>query len=253
MVSRTRMMWSLLTCFVAITRKTRAILISVSCGMLTTPGDDLRSRPKVESRPVLSIQVDAHHRHLIQGGISDSTGTFRTASHWPTCIGLGFNPAIDFFPEVLAAVQLWQFFPQTMNQNPNLSFADLAHNHPEGGPFLSESIVKTNLQAEAPGRPPRLYGQYHLMWVKIENLSLLLACGNPGYYWIRSRSTDNDEIELKRRTWDQWLDSIGNDWLDVTPAPWKPTECSESHLKISDCRCGEWLCRRQDGSCRAGG
>ncbi|KAJ6117716.1 hypothetical protein N7512_007441, partial [Penicillium capsulatum] len=92
MVSRTRMMWSLLTCFVAITRKTRAILISVSC-----------------------------------------------ASHWPTCIGLGFNPAIDFFPEVLAAVQLWQFFPQTMNQNPNLSFADLAHNHPEGGALFFPS------------------------------------------------------------------------------------------------------------------
>lgn len=83
--------------------------------------------------------------------------------------------------------------------------------------------------------------------MKIENYSILLAScapvarlflrammdhrGHPGYYWTRSRSTDNNGIELKRRTKDQWLDSTVTDGpRDKTPGGWQPTERSESRI-----------------------
>lgn len=83
--------------------------------------------------------------------------------------------------------------------------------------------------------------------MKIENYSILLAScapvarlflravvdhrsGQPGYYWTRSRSTDNN-VELKRRAGNQWLDSTVTDWPDdETPGRWQPTERSESRI-----------------------
>ncbi|CAG8885703.1 unnamed protein product [Penicillium egyptiacum] len=176
----------------------------------------------------------------------------------------GFNTVIDFFLAVLAAIELWQFFLRTLHRNPNTSFWSqfrkisatirsrrIWQTITLSGPLLlsgSASIVKTYVgrlsflslysSANIINQKLKSLGDRQdftynivtfILWVKIENYSILLAScapvarlflrsfvdhkrgGRTHGYWSRSRSTDHSEpeTELKRRAnaKEQWLDS----------------------------------------------
>ncbi|KAJ5799100.1 uncharacterized protein N7518_001168 [Penicillium psychrosexuale] len=161
-------------------------------------------------------------------------------------IRTGFNTVIDFFLAVLAAVELWQFFLRTLHRNPNTSFWSqfrkingtvrsrrIWQTITLSGPLLLSgcaSIVKTYKLKSLGDRQDFTYNIVtFVLWVKIENYSILLAScapvarlflrsfvdhrreGRYHGYWSRSRSTAHNEpdTEMKRRVnvQDQWLDS----------------------------------------------
>ncbi|KAL2005229.1 hypothetical protein VTN00DRAFT_2439 [Thermoascus crustaceus] len=108
----------------------------------------------------------------------------------------GFNTVIDFFLAVIAAFELWQFFIQTLKRNPDVSvwsqFRKLNSSMRSrriwqtvtlSGPLILSgvaSIVKTYLLKSLGDRLDFTYNIVSfILWVKIENYSILIATCAP--------------------------------------------------------------------------
>ena len=160
MVSRSGMMWFLLTCFAASDKKIRQSIIvcavvQVVVNMVTIVQIVVQCGPNpyrtvsiVHLSPwsiLISSQTNrVQYFHymwtplpedgsvqcqspvvqttigFVQGGMANYV--LLQLSSKLIAIGAGFNTVIDFFLAMLAAVELWQFFLRTLHRNPNTSF-----------------------------------------------------------------------------------------------------------------------------------
>ncbi|KAJ5587974.1 uncharacterized protein N7459_003739 [Penicillium hispanicum] len=278
MVSRTGMMWFLLTCFAASDRKIRVSIIvcaivQIVVNMVTIAQIIAQCGPN----PYRTSDRVQYFHYMWTPLPADGSVKCQSPSV-QTTVGFvqgGFNTVIDFFLAVLAAVELWQFFLRTLHRDPNISFWSqfrkinstvrsrrIWQTVTLSGPLLlsgAASIVKTYKLKSLGDRLDFTYNIVSfVLWVKIENYSILLAScapvarlflraivdnrrdGRPTGYWSRSRSTNNNnnknnnETELKNRAKDQWLDSATvSNWQDEEnpPTDWNPTtERSESRI-----------------------
>ncbi|KAK1148061.1 hypothetical protein N8T08_010696 [Aspergillus melleus] len=153
---------------------------------------------------------------------------------WPKHFHRGVNTAVDFFLTVLSAIQLWRFTIRATNSGPSGSNSFLAklHNMPRqtrvrriwqtvtlSGPLLLSgisSIVKTYLLKSIGDKNDITHNTVpFVLWVKIENYSILLATCAPvvrllirmtsesynqtGSFWSHSRSNQFQEgVELDK-------------------------------------------------------
>lgn len=249
MVSRSGMMWFLLTCFAASDKKIRLSIIvcsvvQVVINMVTIVQIIVQCGPN-PSQTTNRVQ----YFHYMWTPLPEDGSVKCQSPTVQATVGFvqgGFNTAIDFFLAVLAAVELWQFFLRTLHRNPHTSFWSqfckisgtvrsrrIWQTITLSGPLLLSgcaSIVKTYKLKSLGDRQDFTYNIVtFVLWVKIENYSILLAScapvarlflrsfvdhrreGRSHGYWSRSRSTGHYEpdTELKRRAQfqDQWLDS----------------------------------------------
>ncbi|CAI7593245.1 hypothetical protein N7533_011485 [Penicillium manginii] len=280
MVSRTGMMWFLLTCFAASDRKLRmsiivCAIIQIAANMITIVQIIVQCGPN----PYHSADRVQYFKYMWTPLPADGSVVCQSPSV-QTTVGFvqgGFNTIIDFALAALAAVELWQFFLRTLNREPNVSFWSqfrkinstvrsrrIWQTLTLSGPLIlsgAASIVKTYKLKSLGDRLDFTYNIVSfVLWVKIENYSILLAScapvarlflravvdnrrdGKPVGYWSRSRSNNNNnntdnsnDTELKRRQKDQWLDSAtvtGGNWQDEEndQSHWGTTERSESRI-----------------------
>ncbi|KAJ5226598.1 uncharacterized protein N7469_006604 [Penicillium citrinum] len=279
MVSRTGMMWFLLTCFAASDRKIRTSIIvcaivQIVANMVTIVQIIVQCGP-YPYQPADRVQ---YFKYMWTPLPTDGSVKCQSPSVQST-VGFvqgGFNTIIDFFLGVLAAVELWQFFLRTLHREPNVSFWSqfrkinstvrsrrIWQTLTLSGPLIlsgAASIVKTYKLKSLGDRLDFTYNIVtFILWVKIENYSILLAScapvarlflravvdhrrdGKIAGYWSRSRSSNknntdrSNETELKRRQRDHWLDSATattTNWQDEEnhPGHWVPNERSESRI-----------------------
>ncbi|KAJ5909200.1 hypothetical protein N7495_001882 [Penicillium taxi] len=269
MVSRTGMMWFLLTCFATSDRKIRLSIIvcavvQIVANMITTVQIILQCGPN----PYRSVDRTQYF-HYMWTALPEDGSVKCQSPNVQTTIGFvqgGFNSIIDFFLAVLAAVELWQFFLRTLQRDHKTSFWSQFQSINRtvrsrriwqtltlSGPLLlsgAASIVKTYKLKSLGDRLDFTYNIVSfILWVKIENYSILLAScapvarlflrtvvdarrdGRPFGYWSKSRSNDNTnqrkEFEMKPRVKDQWMDTTlatTTDWKDEeTQAHWDGT------------------------------
>lgn len=142
MVSRTGMMWFLLTCFSASDRKIRVSIIicaivQIVANMVTVVQIIVQCGPNPYQAVCFSasllgesmadpIQSDRvmYFKYMWTPLPEDGSVVCQSPSV-QTTVGFvqgGFNTVIDFFLAVLAAVELWQFFLRTLHRDHNLSF-----------------------------------------------------------------------------------------------------------------------------------
>ncbi|CAI7635442.1 unnamed protein product [Penicillium pancosmium] len=281
MVSRTGMMWFLLTCFAASDRKLRmsiiiCAIVQIVANMVTIVQIIVQCGPN----PYHSTNRVQYFKYMWTPLPEDGSVVCQSPSV-QTTVGFvqgGFNTIIDFALAALAAVELWQFFLRTLHREPNVSFWSqfrkinstvrsrrIWQTLTLSGPLIlsgAASIVKTYKLKSLGDRLDFTYNIVSfVLWVKIENYSILLAScapvarlflraivdnrrdGKPVGYWSRSRSNNNNnnntdnsnDTELKRRQKDQWLDSAtatAGNWQDEEndPSHWGTTERSESRI-----------------------
>ncbi|KAJ5248627.1 hypothetical protein N7468_000078 [Penicillium chermesinum] len=278
MISRTGMMWFLLTCFSASDIRLRASIIicaivQIVANMVTVVQIVVQCGPN----PYRTANRLLYFKYMWTPLPADGSVVCQSPSV-QTTVGFvqgGFNTVIDFFLAALAAMELWQFFIRTLHNDPNLSvwsqFRKINRTVRSrriwqtltlSGPLLlsgAASIVKTYKLKSLGDRQDFTYNIVSfILWVKIENYSILLAsCApvarlflraiidrrhdkKPGY-WSRSRSTDNSnknqEMELKRRPKDQWMDLTVTNWQDEESQQtgWEmPQERSESRISRAE-------------------
>ncbi|KAJ5963187.1 hypothetical protein N7481_002888 [Penicillium waksmanii] len=279
MVSRTGMMWFLLTCFAASDRKLRmsiiiCAIVQIVANMVTIVQIIVQCGPN----PYHSADRVQYFKYMWTPLPADGSVVCQSPSV-QTTVGFvqgGFNSIIDFALAALAAVELWQFFLRTLHREPNNTFWSqfrkinstvrsrrIWQTLTLSGPLIlsgAASIVKTYKLKSLGDRLDFTYNIVSfVLWVKIENYSILLAScapvarlflrsivdnrrdGKPFGYWSRSRSKNNNnntdnsnDTELKRRQKDQWLDSAtatAGNWQDEEndPSHWG-TERSESRI-----------------------
>ncbi|CAG7930363.1 unnamed protein product [Penicillium olsonii] len=251
MISRTGMMWFLLTCFAASDKKIRisiivCAIVQIVANMITIVQIVVQCGPNP-----YQASNRVQYFHYMWTPLPEDGSVKCQSPSVQTTVGFvqgGFNTVIDYFLAILAAVELWQFFLRTLHRNPNLSFWS-QFNKISGtvrsrriwqtitlsGPLLLSgcaSIVKTyKLKSLGDRQDFTCNIVTFVLWVKIENYSILLASCAPvarlflrafvdhrregrshGGYWSRSRSTNDNEhdTELKRRhvnAKDRWFDS----------------------------------------------
>lgn len=146
MVSRTGMMWFLLTCFAASDRKLRMsiivcaivqivanmvtiVQIIVQCGPNPYQSADRVQYFKYMWTPLPadgsvvcqspSVQTTVG---FVQGGTYLIYDTRIVLQGYINPVLIGFNTIIDFFLATLAAIELWQFFLRTLHREPNVTF-----------------------------------------------------------------------------------------------------------------------------------
>ncbi|OQD80070.1 hypothetical protein PENANT_c039G06489 [Penicillium antarcticum] len=250
MISRTGMMWFLLTCFAASDKKIRisiivCAIVQLVANMVTIVQIVVQCGPNP-----YYVTNRVQYFHYMWTPLPEDGSVQCQSPTVQTTVGFvqgGFNTVIDYFLAVLAAVELWQFFLRTLHRNPNLSFWSqfgrisgtirsrrIWQTLTLSGPLLLSgcaSIVKTYKLKSLGDRADFTYNIVtFVLWVKIENYSILLAScapvarlflrafvdhrreGRSHGYWSRSRSSENKDhdTELKRRrarAKDQWLDS----------------------------------------------
>ncbi|OGE48997.1 hypothetical protein PENARI_c024G08287 [Penicillium arizonense] len=290
MVSRTGMMWFLLTCFAASDKKIRisiivCAIVQLVANMVTIVQIVVQCGPN----PYYATNRVQYFHYMWTPLPEDGSVKCQSPTVQAT-VGFvqgGFNTVIDYFLAILAAVELWQFFLRTLHRNPNLSFWSqfgrisgtvrsrrIWQTITLSGPLILSgcaSIVKTYKLKSLGDRADFTYNIVtFVLWVKIENYSILLAScapvarlflrafvdhrreGRSHGYWSRSRSTDNQDqdTELKRRrarAKDQWLDSSimgtnlnAND--EENPAcQWDGHEHERSESRVSKAKMPEHL------------
>ncbi|KXG51696.1 uncharacterized protein PGRI_090890 [Penicillium griseofulvum] len=265
MISRAGMMWFLLTCFAASDKKIRksiiiCAVIQVIVNMVTIVQIIVQCGPNpyqtvgtllLSALPILiSSQANrVQYFHYMWTPLPEDGSVQCQSPAVQTTVGFvqgGFNTVIDFFLALLAAVELWQFFLRTLHGDPNTTFWSqfckisatvrsrrIWQTITLSGPLILSgcaSIVKTYKLKSLGDRQDFTYNIVtFVLWVKIENYSILLAScapvarlflrsfvdqrreGRTHGYWSRTQSTDhnNPDTELKRRAIgkDQWLDS----------------------------------------------
>ncbi|KAJ5809092.1 uncharacterized protein N7503_001310 [Penicillium pulvis] len=274
MVSRTGMMWFLLTCFAASDRRIRisiivCAIVQVVANMITIAQIIVQCGPN-PYRPSDRIQ----YFHYMWTPLPEDGSVKCQSPMVQTTVGFvqgGFNTIIDFFLAVLAAMELWQFFLRTLHRDPNISFwtqfrkinstvrsRRIWQTMTLCGPLIlsgAASIIKTYKLKSLGDRQDFTYNIVSfVLWVKIENYSILLAScapvarlflravvdsrrgGRPGY-WSKSKSANNqnnsNDTEMKHRPKDQWMDSTTvTGWQDEenSPSDWPNHERSESRI-----------------------
>ncbi|KAJ5768784.1 hypothetical protein N7520_003343 [Penicillium odoratum] len=264
MVSRTGMMCFLLTCFAASDRRIRTSIIvcavvQIVVNLITVLQIILQCGPS----PYRSVDRTQYFHYMWTELPAD--GSVQCQSPMvQTTVGFvqgGFNTIIDFFLAALAAMELWQFFLRTLHRDPNISFwaqfrkinrttrsRRIWQTLTLSGPLIlsgAASIIKTYKLKSLGDRQDFTYNIVSfILWVKIENYSILLAScapvarlflrafvdsrsgGRPGY-WSRSKSKENsNDTEMKRRPKDQWMDSTTvTGWQDEESSPdWPRSE-----------------------------
>ncbi|KAJ5359840.1 hypothetical protein N7517_009031 [Penicillium concentricum] len=249
MISRAGMMWFLLTCFAASDKNIRksiiiCAIVQVVVNMVTIVQIIVQCGPN----PYQTTDR-VQYFHYMWTPLPEDGSVKCQSPAVQTTIGFvqgGFNTAIDFFLAVLAAVELWQFFLRTLHRNPNITFWSqfckisgtvrsrrIWQTITLSGPLILSgcaSIVKTYKLKSLGDRQDFTYNIVtFVLWVKIENYSILLAScapvarlflrsfvdhrreGRTHGYWSRTPSSGHNEpdTELKRRAnaKDHWLDS----------------------------------------------
>ncbi|KAJ5420010.1 hypothetical protein N7465_002529 [Penicillium sp. CMV-2018d] len=245
MVSRAGMMWFLLTCFAASDKKIRLSIIvcsvvQVVVNMVTIVQIIVQCGPNP-----YQTSDRVQYFHYMWTPLPEDGSVKCQSPNVQTTVGFvqgGFNTVIDFFLAVLAAVELWQFFLRTLHRNPHTSFWSqfckisgtvrsrrIWQTITLSGPLLLSGCASVKLKSLGDRQDFTYNIVTFVLWVKIENYSILLAScapvarlflrsfvdhrreGRSHGYWSRSRSTGHNEpdTELKRRAQvqDQWLDS----------------------------------------------
>ncbi|KAJ5494816.1 hypothetical protein N7463_010903 [Penicillium fimorum] len=275
MISRAGMMWFLLTCFAASDKKIRKSIIICAIVQVVV---------NMVTIVQIIVQLIEYNISTICGHHSPEDGSVKCQSPAvQTTIGFvqgGFNTAIDFFLAVLAAVELWQFFLRTLHRNPNITFWSqfckingtvrsrrIWQTITLSGPLILSgcaSIVKTYKLKSLGDRQDFTYNIVtFVLWVKIENYSILLAScapvarlflrsfvdhrreGRTHGYWSRTPSGGNEPgTEMKRRAnlKGQWLDSTTETNMtnagihdEENPATrWDGHECSSHQVSKAE-------------------
>ncbi|CRG89917.1 hypothetical protein PISL3812_06956 [Talaromyces islandicus] len=231
MISRTGMMWFLLSCFANSNRRLRisiiiCMMIQIAVNSITIVQIVVQCGPN----PYRTVDRTRYFHYMWDPLPSDGSVVCQSPTV-QTTIGFvqgGFNTIIDLYLGGLAAFELWQFFIQTLERNPGVSFwtqfnkinstvrsRRIWQTLTLSGPlFLSgaASIVKTYLLKSLGDRADFTYNIVSfVLWVKIENYSILIATCAPvirlflrtfvdmrregrygGYPWSRSHSSNNE-------------------------------------------------------------
>ncbi|KAJ6131003.1 hypothetical protein N7523_001463 [Penicillium sp. IBT 18751x] len=276
MVSRTGMMWFLLTCFAASDKKIRisiivCAIVQIVVNMVTVVQIIVQCGPN----PYRTANRVLYF-HYMWTPLPEDGSVVCQSPLVQTTVGFvqgGFNSIIDFFLGFLAAMELWQFFLRTLNRDHHVSFWSQFRKINSTvrsrriwqtltlcGPLIlsgAASIVKTYKLKSLGDRLDFTYNIVSfVLWVKIENYSILIAScapvarlflrafvdsrrdGRLAGYWSKSRSNNGEntnhsnDTELKRRRKDQWMDSATvTNWDEENPIPnWSSNERSESRI-----------------------
>ncbi|KAJ5549703.1 hypothetical protein N7535_002360 [Penicillium sp. DV-2018c] len=288
MVSRAGMMWFLLTCFAASDKKIRLSIIvcavvQVVVNMVTIVQIIVQCGPN----PYRATNR-VNYFHYMWTPLPEDGSVKCQSPTVQTTVGFvqgGFNTIIDYFLAILAAVELWQFFLRTLHRNPGLSFWSQFRKISSTirsrriwqtmtlcGPLVLSgcaSIVKTYKLKSLGDRLDFTYNIVSfILWVKIENYSILVAScapvarlflrafvdhrreGRSHGYWSRSRSSDkhkhSTELKDRAKVKDHWLDSSAttNTYIhdEENPATrWSGHEHERSHSRVSKAEMPEHL------------
>ncbi|OJJ43679.1 hypothetical protein ASPZODRAFT_136142 [Penicilliopsis zonata CBS 506.65] len=199
MVSRAGMMWFLFTCFSASNRRLRIVIVicmivQIVVNLVTVVQILVQCGPN-PYRPSDRLK----YFHYMWDSLPADGSVKCQDPSTQMIIGFvqgGFNSVIDFFLAIISAVELWQFFLQTLHRNPELSFWSQFQKISSSvrsrriwqtitlsGPLLlsgAASIVKTYLLKTLGSRQDFTYNIVpFVLWVKIENYSILLATCAP--------------------------------------------------------------------------
>ncbi|KAJ5691661.1 hypothetical protein N7488_012396 [Penicillium malachiteum] len=274
MVSRTGMMWFLLNCFATNNRIRVSIVVCAIVQIVANMVTIVQIIVQCGPNPYRATDRVKYFHYMWTALPSDGSVVCQSPNV-QTTVGFvqgGFNTIIDFFLATLAAIELWQFFLRTLHRDSSTSFwtqfrkinktvrsRRIWQTITLSGPLIlsgAASIIKTYKLKSLGDRNDFTYNIVSfVLWVKIENYSILLAScapvarlllrtvvdsrranGRLGYF---SRSTDNNkskDTELKARQKDQWMDSatMTTNWDEENhdaPADWPmPTERSESRI-----------------------
>ncbi|KAJ5772776.1 hypothetical protein N7457_007672 [Penicillium paradoxum] len=283
MISRTGMMWFLLNCFAASDKKIRqSIVVCAVVQLLVNMVTIVQIIVQCGPNPYHTANRVPYFKYMWtplpeDGSVKCQSPTVQTTIGF---VQGGLNTAIDLVLAILAAVELWQFFLRTLHRNPNVSvwtqFCRISGSVRSRriwqtitlcGPLLLSgcaSIVKTYKLKSLGDRLDFTYNIVtFVLWVKIENYSILLAsCApvarlflrafvdrkreeRPRGYWSRSRSTAHDdpdtELERRAKADDQWMGSAAvnsmiNTYInnDENPAfQWHGHAHERSHAHVS--------------------
>ncbi|KAF7713418.1 Uncharacterized protein PECH_001573 [Penicillium ucsense] len=252
MVSRTGMMWFLLTCFAASDKKIRiSIIVCAVVQIVVNMVTIVQILVQCGPNPYFATNRVLYFKYMWTPLPSDGSVVCQSPDV-QTTVGFvqgGFNTVIDWILAVIAGVELWQFFIRTLHRE-NLSFWSqfkrinstvrsrrIWQTLTLCGPLLlsgAASIIKTYKLKSLGDRLDFTYNIVSfILWVKIENYSILLAScapvarlflrtivdarqeGRTGY-WSKSNSRNKsaqNEMELRDR---RAPDKIG--WVDSTTA-----------------------------------
>ncbi|KAH8689186.1 hypothetical protein BGW36DRAFT_433950 [Talaromyces proteolyticus] len=231
MISRTGMMWFLLSCFANSNRRLRiSIIICMIVQIVVNSITIVQIVVQCGPNPYRAADRTKYFHYMWDPLPTDGSVVCQSPKV-QTTIGFvqgGFNTVIDLYLGCLAAFELWQFFIQTLERNPGVSFwaqfkkinssvrsRRIWQTMTLCGPlFLSgaASIVKTYLLKSLGDRADFTYNIVSfVLWVKIENYSILIATCAPvirlflrsfvdmrregrygGYPWSRSHSSNNE-------------------------------------------------------------
>ncbi|KAL1965293.1 hypothetical protein VTN77DRAFT_5895 [Rasamsonia byssochlamydoides] len=239
MISRTGMMWFLYQCFANSNWRLRmsivvCMIIQIVVNSITIVQIVVQCGPN----PYRPTDRTKYFHYMWDPLPADGSVKCQSPSV-QTTVGFvqgGFNTVIDLSLAVLASFELWQFFLQTLDRNPGVSawtqFRKMNSSVRSrriwqtitlGGPLVLSgvaSIVKTYLLKSLGDRSDFTYNIVSfVLWVKIENYSILIAtCAPvirlfmrtfvdqrresryPGYPWSRSHSSNTSPgQEMKRR------------------------------------------------------
>ncbi|KAL1883491.1 hypothetical protein Plec18167_002495 [Paecilomyces lecythidis] len=268
MVSRTGMMWFLYQCFSASDRRLRlSIIISMIIQVVVNSVTIVQIVVQCGPNPYRPSDRTKFFHYMWDPLPADGSVKCQSPDV-QTTVGFvqgGFNTTIDFFLGVIAAFELWQFFIQTLHRNPNVSvwtqfkrinssvrsrriWQTISLSVPL---FLSgaASIVKTYLLKSLGDRSDFTYNIVNfILWVKIENYSILIAtCAPvirlflrtfvdnrregryPGYPWSRSHSSKDNEVEMGRKSKSRNGRTYRETSISATPAFGDKTELDWDH------------------------
>ncbi|KAL4738828.1 hypothetical protein BDV11DRAFT_205673 [Aspergillus similis] len=200
MFSRCGMTWFLYMCFSSADKHIRiSIMIGMVIQIIANSVTILQIVLQCGPNPYRLTDRAAYFHYMWDGVPTDGLVTCQSPNV-QTTIGFvqgGFNTAVDFFLTVISAIQLWQFSIQTVDRAPsgkNSFFARFKRlpRHARNrriwqtmvlsGPLALSgcaSIVKTYLLKSLGDRNDFTHNIVpFVLWVKIENYSILLAtCG----------------------------------------------------------------------------
>ncbi|KAL4951575.1 hypothetical protein BDW69DRAFT_186250 [Aspergillus filifer] len=200
MFSRCGMTWFLYMCFSSTEKHIRiSIIVGMVVQIIANSVTVLQIVLQCGPNPYRLTDRTAYFHYMWEGVRSDGSVVCQSASV-QTTIGFvqgAFNTTVDFFLTVISAIQLWQFSIRAVDRSPltNNSFLSRFKRMPKhsrnrriwqtvvlSGPLALSgcaSIVKTYLLKSLGERNDFTHNIIpFVLWVKIENYSILIAtCG----------------------------------------------------------------------------
>ncbi|EED15929.1 hypothetical protein TSTA_010470 [Talaromyces stipitatus ATCC 10500] len=227
MISRTGMMWFLLSCFANSNRRLRiSIIVCMIIQIVVNSITIVQIVVQCGPNPYHADDRTRYFHYMwdplpADGSVKCQSPTVQTTIGY---VQGGFNTIIDLYLAGISAFELWQFFIQTLQRNPGVSvWVQFSKINPSvrsrriwqtltlSGPLVlsgAASIVKTYLLQSLGDRADFTYNIVtFVLWVKIENYAILIATCAPvirlflrtfvdmrregrygGYPWSRSHS-----------------------------------------------------------------